>query len=227
MTVAAGAIAALPAAAQQNQGGTALPNREETVPLQVKAGQVMAMQQRLNEQGFSAGRIDGLWGPDTSAAVRNFQQRNGLRRTGQLDQGTLRALGIVGAAATSSVVASPAAALPVTPAQATTTAPAPSSPPDTTAGRAMGGTPLGTITNPAATGANPVASTASALDGTPGNAPGTAVGRATDRTLGTNTTGTNPGGGNAGQNAAGGDSNQAVATNRRCRREGGGNRLAA
>lgn len=33
-----------------------------------------------------------------------------------------------------------------------------------------------------------------------------------DRALGTNTTGTNPGGGNAGQNAAGGDSNQAVAT---------------
>jgi len=212
MTIAAGAITALPAVAQQNQGGTAPPNREETVPLQLKAGQVMAMQQRLNEQGFSAGRVDGLWGPDTSAAVRNFQQKNGLRRTGQLDQGTLRALGIVGAAATSSVVASPAAALPATPDQGATTAPAPSSPPDTTAGRAMSSTALGTITNPAATGADPAAPAASAPDGTPGNAPGTALGRATDRTLGTNTTGTNPGGSNAGQNTAGSDSNQAVAT---------------
>ncbi len=58
---------------------------------------------------------------------------------------------------------------------------------------------------------NPPAVTA-APDGTPGNAPGTAVGRATDRTLGTNTTGTNPDGSNAGQNAAAGDQNQAVAT---------------
>ena len=44
------------------------------------------------------------------------------------------------------------------------------------------------------------------------NSPGTGAGRATDSTLGTNMTGTNPSGANAGQNAAGGDSNQAVAT---------------
>ena len=35
------------------------------------------------------------------------------------------------------------------------------------------------------------------LDGTTGNPPGTALGRATDRTLGTNTTGTNPNGSSA------------------------------
>jgi len=135
----------LPLVAQQNQGGTAPPNREETVPLQLKAEQVMAMQQRLNEQGFFAGRVDGLWGPDTSAAVRNFQQKNSLPPTGRLDQGTLQALGIVDAAA-SPAVASPAAAPP-----ATTAAPAPSSPPDTAVGPAMSGTPLGTNT----TGTNP------------------------------------------------------------------------
>ncbi len=214
MAVAAGAIAALPVVAQQNQGGTAPPNREETVPLQLKAEQVMVMQQRLNEQGFFAGRVDGLWGPDTSAAVRNFQQKNSLPPTGRLDQGTLQALGIVDAAA-SPAVASPAAAPPATPDQATTAAPAPSSPPDTAVGPAMSGTPLGTAstgTNPATAGADPAAPAASAPDGTPDNAPGIAVGRATDRTLGTNTTGTNPGGGSAGQNAAGGDSNQAIAT---------------
>ncbi len=66
--------------------------------------------------------------------------------------------------------------------------------------------------NPAATGADPAAPIAPAPDGTPGSAPGTTVGRATDRALGTNTTGTNPGGDNAGQNAAGSDTNQAVAT---------------
>ncbi len=201
------AIAAFPAAAQQNQGGTASPNREETVPLQLKAEQVMAMQQRLNKRGFSAGRVDGLWGPDTSAALRSFQQKNSLSATGQLDEGTLRALGIIGAVAASSAVASPAAAPPVTPDQATTVAPAPSSPPDTPAGSAMNGAP-----SIAATGANPAGSTASAPDHPPRSARNTTVGRATDRALGTDTTGTNPGGGNAGQNAAGGDSNQAIAT---------------
>jgi len=214
MAVAAGAIAALPVVAQQNQGGTAPPNREETVPLQLKAEQVMAMQQRLNEQGFFAGRVDGLWGPDTSAAVRSFQQKNSLPPTGRLDQGTLQALGIIDAAA-SPAVASPAAAPPATPDQATTAAPAPSSPPDTAVGPAMSGTPPGTAstgTNPATAGADPAAPAASAPNGMPDNAPGIAVGRATDRTLGTNTTGTNPGGGSAGQNAAGSDSNQAIAT---------------
>ncbi len=39
--------------------------------------------------------------------------------------------------------------------------------------------------------------TGMAPDGTPGNPPGTAAGRAMDRTLGTNTTGTNPAGSNA------------------------------
>jgi len=215
MAVTVGAVAAFPAVAQQNQGGTAPPNREETVPLQLKAEQIMAMQQRLNERGFFAGRVDGLWGPDTSAAVRSFQQKNSLPSTGQLDEGTLQALGIVGAAAASSAVASPVAARPAMPDQATTAAPALSSPPDTAAGSAVSGAPTVAATtglNPAATGADPAAPTASAPDGTPGNAPGATVGRATDRALGTNTTGTNPGGGNAGQNAAGGDSNQAVAT---------------
>ena len=44
------------------------------------------------------------------------------------------------------------------------------------------------------------------------NPPGTAAGRAADKALGTNMTGTNPNGANADQNAAGGDSNQAIAT---------------
>ena len=202
-------IAALPAVAQQSQGGTAPPSREETIPLQLRAEQVMAMQRKLNERGFFAGRVDGLWGPDTSAAVRNFQQKNSLSPTGRLDPGTLQALGIADAAA-SPAVASPAAALPATPGQATIAAPTPNSLPDTAASPATSGAPFGnasTGTNPA--GADPAASVP---DGTPGNAPGTAVGSATDRTLGTNTTDTSPVGGNAGQNAAAGDSNQAVAT---------------
>jgi len=212
LAVAAGAIAVVPVAAQQIQSGIAPPNREETVPLQLKAEQVMSMQQRLNERGFFAGRVDGLWGPDTSAAVRSFQQKSSLPPTGQLDQGTLQALGIVGIAASPAMAPAVVAPL-VTPDQTTAAAPASNSPPDTAASRAVSGTPLSrasTGTNPG--GADPTAPAASALDGTAGNAPSTTVGPAADRVLGTNTTGTNPSTANAGQTAAGGDSNQAVAT---------------
>ena len=184
----------------------------EAVPLQLKAEQVMALQQKLNERAYSAGRVDGLWGPDTSAAVRNFQQKNGLPPTGQLDPGTMQAIGIADAAALPAAVSPPAtpstALSPATPDQATTAVPAPGSPSNAAAGLATSGVPSGTV----ATGASPAAPVVSAPDGTPGNPPGTAAGRAADRTLGTNTTGTNPGGGNAGQNAAAGDTNQAVAT---------------
>lgn len=94
MAVAAGMLATAPAMARQGPRGTPQDgSRRETVPLRVKDDQVADMQQKLNDQGFSAGQVDGLWGPDTSAALRRYQAKKGLRQTGQLDQGTLAALG--------------------------------------------------------------------------------------------------------------------------------------
>jgi hypothetical protein len=52
----------------------------------------------------------------------------------------------------------------------------------------------GNVFGGAAAAATPAAA---GRDGSPGNPPGTAAGRAVDRTLGTNTTGANPGAGNA------------------------------
>ena len=179
--ITAGVMAATSVMAQQPQ--------EETVPLQLKAGQVMEMQQTLNKQGFSAGRTDGLWGPNTSAAVMKFQEKNGLQSTGQLDQRTLMALGVVGAPAAS----------PAMPAQ-NTTVPAMNTPPGAMAGNAVDRTPA-----TSATAATPGTSA-------PDSATGTAVGRAADGTLGTNTTGTNPASTNTGTAAASGNDNQAVAT---------------
>lgn len=84
-------------------------SRSETVPLQVKDEKVAAMQQRLDDQGYDAGAVDGLWGPNTAAALRRYQAKSGLQQTGQLDLKTLAALGITGTAA----------AAPITQAQAT------------------------------------------------------------------------------------------------------------
>jgi len=55
---------------------------------------VAAAQQALQKNGFNPGPIDGYMGPQTSAAVREFQQKEQLQVTGQLDPDTLGRLGV-------------------------------------------------------------------------------------------------------------------------------------
>jgi phage tail tape-measure protein len=57
-------------------------------------GNVRSAQAALNDQGYSAGTVDGQWGPATQNAVRRFQQDKGLTQTGMLDDATLNALGV-------------------------------------------------------------------------------------------------------------------------------------
>ena len=45
-------------------------------------------QQTLRDKGFDPGPIDGVMGPRTSAAVRDFQSKENLTATGQLDADT-------------------------------------------------------------------------------------------------------------------------------------------
>lgn len=51
-------------------------------------------QAALNDQGYSAGAVDGQWGPNTQSAVRRFQAERGLAQSGTLDSSTLNALGV-------------------------------------------------------------------------------------------------------------------------------------
>jgi peptidoglycan hydrolase-like protein with peptidoglycan-binding domain len=53
-----------------------------------------AIQQRLKDQGFYYGEVDGQGGDETSAAIRRYQIRYGLRVTGQLNDETLHSLGL-------------------------------------------------------------------------------------------------------------------------------------
>jgi hyperosmotically inducible protein len=55
---------------------------------------VAAAQQALKTNGYNPGPIDGYVGPQTTAAVREYQQREQLQVTGQLDPDTLGRLGI-------------------------------------------------------------------------------------------------------------------------------------
>jgi peptidoglycan hydrolase-like protein with peptidoglycan-binding domain len=54
---------------------------------------IRVVQQALQSKGFDPGPIDGIVGPRTKEAVRNFQDRYGMNPTGEIDNQTLFALG--------------------------------------------------------------------------------------------------------------------------------------
>ena len=56
--------------------------------------QVKAVQQALKDNGHDAGGIDGKMGPKTQAALRDFQQKEGLKATGRADAETMAKLGV-------------------------------------------------------------------------------------------------------------------------------------
>lgn len=56
--------------------------------------QVRSAQQALQGIGVNPGPIDGVMGPRTQQAVRDYQKRENLPETGQLDAATLQKLGI-------------------------------------------------------------------------------------------------------------------------------------
>ncbi len=51
-------------------------------------------QQRLGEEGFDLGIIDGFLGPKTREALKMYQSKHGLPQTGELDERTLQSLGL-------------------------------------------------------------------------------------------------------------------------------------
>jgi peptidoglycan hydrolase-like protein with peptidoglycan-binding domain len=57
-------------------------------------GAAMRVQERLRQHGSYAGRVDGVWGPDSQVALDRFQQARGLQVTGQLNQATASTLGL-------------------------------------------------------------------------------------------------------------------------------------
>ncbi len=89
--VVASLLAASPAAAQ-TVAPAGPPALSYTQPLAPQA--VQMVQDDLHRQGVYDGRIDGVWGPDSQAALERFQQTHGLQVTGQLNQATVATLGI-------------------------------------------------------------------------------------------------------------------------------------
>ena len=96
-------IALLPATAQlapssryaQLQRSAVQPTgqlRMDAVP-NLEQDDIRKVQQALKEKGFDVGPIDGVVGPRTKEAIRNFQDRYGMKASGEIDNQTLFALG--------------------------------------------------------------------------------------------------------------------------------------
>src|SRR5881227_1043704 len=72
------------------------------------------VQQALKDQGFYYGEVTGDKDADTTAAIRRYQIRNGLQITGDLNDETLKSLGVDSSGTRAIVKASPTTA-PVAP----------------------------------------------------------------------------------------------------------------
>jgi hypothetical protein len=54
---------------------------------------VQSVQRALNDLGYRV-TVDGVWGPQSREALRDFQYNNGLEATGRIDRATLDRLGL-------------------------------------------------------------------------------------------------------------------------------------
>jgi peptidoglycan hydrolase-like protein with peptidoglycan-binding domain len=90
---------AAPGAMMQKSAPEANPQAALPKPMERSAtahrrsrNEIKQAQEQLKSDGLYRGRIDGIIGRKTRAALARFQQRNGLRRTARLDQSTFTRL---------------------------------------------------------------------------------------------------------------------------------------
>lgn len=92
------AIAALPPLAMAKQHGGHSDSMQGKMSMhgnELTKDTISEIQQSLNNRGFHAGNVDGLWGPKTKAGLMNFQRARGLDPTGQMDTETMYELGMI------------------------------------------------------------------------------------------------------------------------------------
>jgi peptidoglycan hydrolase-like protein with peptidoglycan-binding domain len=81
---------------QSSASSQSSPSSQQGSPQQASQDSetVKQAQQKLSEKGHDAGPTDGMIGPKTQAALKEFQQKQGMQPSGQLDSQTLAALDI-------------------------------------------------------------------------------------------------------------------------------------
>jgi peptidoglycan hydrolase-like protein with peptidoglycan-binding domain len=84
------AVRTTPASAPPTAGSTPVPQpRLETASIRAKPGLILDLQRGLAERGYYDGELDGLPGPRTQQAIREFEQAHGLNVTGEASEALL------------------------------------------------------------------------------------------------------------------------------------------
>jgi peptidoglycan hydrolase-like protein with peptidoglycan-binding domain len=68
------------------------PQQQSTAP-GMEQGTIKQAQEQLSSKGHDV-QADGVLGPKTEAALKEFQEKEGIQASGRLDQETLAALGV-------------------------------------------------------------------------------------------------------------------------------------
>jgi peptidoglycan hydrolase-like protein with peptidoglycan-binding domain len=84
---------------ENDHGNATAANGAASADMASTSPEVRDAQRALHDRGFNVA-VDGIYGPSTEQALRDFQRQQGLQQTGQLDQQTLSALGVSNANAT-------------------------------------------------------------------------------------------------------------------------------
>ena len=83
---------------QQQHASVAIPPPSSVPPgaavAPVSRDTIREVQQKLADSGEYHARVDGVWGPQTERAVRDWQSKNNLTANGMLDAQTLQAMNI-------------------------------------------------------------------------------------------------------------------------------------
>jgi peptidoglycan hydrolase-like protein with peptidoglycan-binding domain len=66
----------------------------ENKPAVLHRGDIKKVQEALREKGYYTAQVDGVLGPQTRAAIRQYQQSENLPATGRLDAQTAGKLGV-------------------------------------------------------------------------------------------------------------------------------------
>jgi peptidoglycan hydrolase-like protein with peptidoglycan-binding domain len=72
--------------------GAAMMEQAETGSMPLRPDQIREIQTLLQGRGYQVGEINGIFTPETTEAVRQFQTDEGLAATGSPNQDTLRKL---------------------------------------------------------------------------------------------------------------------------------------
>ncbi len=75
-------------------GAGALKQAPPTDAPRLNREQVMQVQQILSDKAFLTSKVDGIWGPASRQALRDFQKQQGLIPDGFLDKTSLKVLGV-------------------------------------------------------------------------------------------------------------------------------------